>query len=90
MRPILEDRLVDRQRLVQVLAAVLRIAGPEDVVVAALYDVDRIDLHIAEVLHCPGHRLGSIAERRRLIQPLGPEPDMPGVGLRKRKAGLAA
>jgi len=51
-------------------------------VVAALDDVDGVDLHVTEVLHRGAGRLGAGAEGRKRIQPLGVQPDTPGVGCR--------
>ena len=47
---------------------------------AALDDVDGVDLHIAEMVHRRRHRLRSGAERLVGIQPLGMQPDSPGFG----------
>ncbi len=49
-------------------------------VVAALDDVDGVDLHIAEMFNGGGGRLRALAERRRRVEPLGAEPDPPGLG----------
>lgn len=46
----------------------------QDVVVAALDDVDRIDLDVTEVLDGGLHGGSAIPERSRLIEPLGGEP----------------
>ena len=78
VRPVLEHRLVDGLRLVQVLAPVLGDAREEDVVVAALDDVDGVDLHVAQVLDRRARRLRPVAERRRLVEPLRAEPDAAG------------
>jgi hypothetical protein len=52
---------------------------------AALDDIDGIDLHIAEM----GDRIcdspGPLPERRALVQPLGVQPDLPGLCRRERK-----
>ena len=50
-------------------------ARVEDVVVAALDDVDGVDLHVAEMLDRRARRLRPVAERRRRVEPLGVEPD---------------
>ena len=60
--------------------AIRRDAGKEDVVVAALDDVDGVDLHIAEMVHRRRNRLRSGAERLVGIEPLGMQPDSPGLG----------
>ena len=79
MRPVLENGLVDALRLVQMLAPVLGNARVENVVVAPLDHVDGVDLHVAEVLHGRGRRLGAAAERRRCIQPLSAQPEASGL-----------
>ena len=62
MRPILENCLVDALCLMQMLAPVRRDARVEDVVMAALDDVDGINLQIAQVGHCRRRGLGAGAE----------------------------
>ena len=62
MRPVFEDRLVEGLGLVQMLAPVRRDARLEDMVVAALDHVDRVDLHVAQVLH--GERASPRGRRR--------------------------
>ena len=62
MRPVFEHALVDALGLAQIRAPVGGNAGPQDVVVAALDDVDGVDLHIAEMLD---RRRASPAARRR-------------------------
>ena len=52
----------------------------EDVVVRPLDDVDRVDLHVAEMLDRRLRRLRAVAEGRRLVEPLGAEPDPPRLG----------
>ena len=42
---------------------------------ARCVDEDGVDLHIAEMLYSPRHRLRPLAEWRALIQPLGTQPD---------------
>ena len=79
MRPVLEHRLVDALRALQVLAPVLRNARVQDLVMASLDDVDRVDLHVTEVLDGGAHRPRAIAERRGLIEPLRAQPDAPGL-----------
>ena len=78
VRPVLEHRLVDGLGLVQVLAAILGNAREEDVMVAALDDVDGVDLHVAQVLDRGPRRLSPAAERRRLVEPLRVQPDASG------------
>jgi hypothetical protein len=83
MRPILEDRLVDGLRLAQMLAPVAGDARVEDVMVRALDHVDRVDLHVAQMLDRGARRLRPVAERRRRIEALGAQPDAPGLGIGK-------
>ena len=84
MRPVLEHRLVDGLRLAQMLALVRRDARVEDVVMAALDHMDGVDLYVAEVLDRGAGRLGSVTERRGLVEPLGAQPDASGVRLAER------
>ena len=49
--------------------------------VAALDDVDGVDLHIAEMLDRGGRRLRPFAERRLDVEPLGAQPDAAGLSL---------
>ena len=81
MGPVFEHGLVDALGLAQIGAAVIRNPVPQDMVVAALDDVDGVDLDIAELLdrgRCGGR---SRAERRRRIEPLRAQPDAAGFGL---------
>ena len=78
MRPVFEDRLVDALGLSQIRALIVGDAGPEDMVMGPLDDIDGVDLHIAEMLHRRGRRLRTVAERRGAIEPLGAQPDLPG------------
>ena len=80
MRPVFEHAPVGALGLAQVGAPIGGDAGVEDVMVAALDDVDGVDLHIAEMFDGGGCRLRALAERRRRIEPLGAEPDPPGLG----------
>ena len=81
MGPVFEHALVDALRLAQVRAPVFRDAGAQDMMMAALDDVDGVDLHIAEMLDRRRGRLRPVAKRRRRVEPLGAQPDAPGVGL---------
>ena len=45
---------------------------------AALDDVDSVDLHIAEMRHRLGNGSGAVTERRAPVQPLRPQPDAAG------------
>ena len=47
--------------------------------VAALDDVDGVDLHIAEMLDRSRDRLRPVAERLGRIEPLGTQPDAAGL-----------
>ena len=81
MRPVFEHALVDALRLLEVGAAIGGDAAVEDVMVAALDHIDGVDLHIAEMLDRGRGRRRPLAERRRRIQPLRPQPDAPGLCL---------
>src|SRR5437762_6732300 len=85
MRPVFEDRLVDRLRLAQMVAPVSRDARVEDLVMAALDHVDGVDLHIAQVLHRGAGRPGPAAEGRVFVEPLGAQPEAPGVRFAEHK-----
>src|ERR1700679_218681 len=52
--------------------------------VAALDDVDRVDLNIAEMLDSGAGRLRSVAKGRRGVETLRSKPEAPGVERRKR------
>ena len=84
MRPIFEDAFIDALRVVKIAAPIVRNARPEDVMVAAFDHIDRVDLHIAEMLHRGLRRFGSVAEGRRRIEALSAKPDAPGGGLGER------
>jgi hypothetical protein len=81
MRPVLEHGLVHALRLAQVVAPVFRNARLQDVVMATLDHVDRVDLHVAEMLDRRARGRGTVAERRVLVEPLRPQPDAPRVGV---------
>ena len=81
MRPVFEHALVDALGLAQVGAGVGRDTAIENVMMAALDDVDGVDLHIAEMVHRRRNRLRPGAERLAGIEPLGMQPDSPGLGL---------
>src|SRR3954466_3349490 len=66
------------------LATIVGNACKEDMVVAALDDVDRVDLHIAEMLDCRGGRGRSAAKGCRTVELLSAKPDSPGLGLGDR------
>ena len=80
MRPVFEHAFVDALGLAQVGAGIGRDAAIENVMMAALDDVDGVDLHIAEMVHRRRNRLRSGAERLAGIEPLGMQPDSPGFG----------
>jgi len=81
MRPVFEHTSVGALGLPQVGATIVGNARVENVVMAALDDVDGVDLHIAEMGNRIGHRLRALAERRRCIKPLRAQPDAAGVML---------
>ncbi len=80
MRPVLEDRLVDALGLVEMLVPVGRNAGVEDVVVAPLDDVDRVDLQVAQVCDRGRRGLWSGSEGLGRVQALGVQPELPRLG----------
>ena len=59
MRPIFDCGLRVRLHRREGGRPVFRHARPEDVVMAALDDADRVDLDIAEMAYCRGDRRGS-------------------------------
>jgi hypothetical protein len=69
------------------LAPIVRDPRVEDLVVAALDDVDGVDLHVAEVLDRGADRLRASAEWRGFIEALRTQPDATGLGLGKRFQG---
>ena len=75
MRPILENGLVDALCLLQMLAPIRRDARVEDVVLAALDDVDGVNLQVAQVRHRRRRGLGAGAEGFGGVQALGMQPD---------------
>ena len=81
MGPVFEHALVHALGLAQIRAAVVGNTAEEDVVVAALDDVDGVDLDIAEMGDGIGHRARPGAERGGLIEPLRAQPDAPRVEL---------
>ena len=79
MRPILENGFVDALRLMEMLAPVRRDARVEDVVMAALDDVNRVDLQVAQVRHRCRRGLRAGAEGFGGVQALGVQPDSAGL-----------
>src|SRR5262245_2429632 len=88
MRPVFEHRLVDALGLLQMRTLVAGNAREEDVMMAALDHVDRVDLHVAQVLHRSASGRRTVAKRRGALEPLCPQPDVPGASLGER-VGLA-
>jgi hypothetical protein len=78
--PVFEHAFVDALGLTQIGAPIFGDPSPENMVMAALDDVDGVDLHIAEMFNGGGGRLRALAERPRRVEPLGAEPDPPGLG----------
>src|SRR5690606_30090520 len=76
--PVFEDGFFHALEMRQIGAAIIGNARKEDVMVATLDDVDRIDLHIAQMGNGGAGRRGPGAEWGLLIEPLRPEPDPPG------------
>ena len=62
------------------LVPVGRDAGVEDVVVAPLDDVDRVDLQVAQVCDRGRRGLGTGAEGLGSVQALGMQPELPRLG----------
>jgi hypothetical protein len=88
--PVFEHAFLDALGLTQVGAPIGWDPGPENVVVAALDDVDGVDLHIAEMLDRRARRWRPLAERRARVEPLGAQPDVPGLGLGQGKGFFRA
>ncbi len=83
--PVFEHASVGALGLTQVGAAIGRDAAVEDVMVAALDDVDGVDLHIAEMVDRGRHGFRALAEGIARIQPLGMQPDLPCLCRGERK-----
>ena len=71
VRPVFEDALVDALGLSQMLAPIGGDARPENVMVAALDDIDGVDLHVAQMLHRRARRLRPVTKGRGGVEPLG-------------------
>ena len=80
MGPVFENALVDALGLPQVRAGVGRDAAVENVMMAALDHMDGVDLDVAEVIHRCCYGLRPVAKRLSRIEPLGVQPDSPGLG----------
>src|SRR3546814_4872659 len=63
MSPVLENSLVDGLCLVQVLTPIRWNSCPQNVVMAALDDVDGVDLYIAKMLDRRRRGYGAVPER---------------------------
>jgi hypothetical protein len=61
--------------LVEVLAPISGDAAEQDVVMAALDDVDGVDLNVAEVSDRSRRSAGAVPKRSFHIEPLGVQPD---------------
>ena len=83
MRPIFEDGFVDGLSLAQVIPAVSGNAAPQDVMMAAFNNVDRVDLEIAKMFNRRAGRVGTVAERLSLVEALRAKPDSPRDALGK-------
>jgi hypothetical protein len=79
MRPIFENCLVDTLCLMQMLTPIRRNARVENVMMAALDDVDGVNLQVAQVLHRCRRGLLAGAEGFGAIQALGMQPDSPAL-----------
>ena len=78
--PVFENALVDALGLPQVHAPIGRDAAMENVMMAALDHMDGVDLHVAEMIHRRRNGLRPIAKWLARIEPLGVQPDSPGLG----------
>jgi hypothetical protein len=78
-RPILENSLVDALCLMQMLAPIRRDARVGDVVMAALDDVDGLNLQVAQVRHGCRRGLRAGAEGFGGVQALGMQTDSAGL-----------
>lgn len=76
--PILENALVDGLRGAEVLASIVWNSCPQDVMMAALDNVDRVDLHVAELSDRSRSRHNTHAEGRQTVKALGAEPSATG------------
>lgn len=74
MGPVLEHRLVDALGLLQVFPPITGDSGEQDMVVAALDDVDGVDLDVAEMCHGGGGRMGPCAEWFHAVEALRTQP----------------
>src|SRR6185312_9410204 len=77
--PVFEHAFVDALGLAEIRAPIIGDAGPEDMVVAALDDVDGVDLNIAEMGERIGDGLRTCAERGGHVEPERAHPEAPGL-----------
>ncbi len=80
MGPVFEHALVDALGLTQIRAPVGGDPAPQDMVMRAFDDIDGVDLDIAQMFHRGRCRLRPLAERHLAVEPLGTQPDAPGLG----------
>ena len=66
MRPVFADSFVEGLSLAQVIPAVSGNAAPQDMMMAAFNNADRVDLEIAKMFDRRAGRVGTVAERIRL------------------------
>src|SRR3954462_2632950 len=90
MGPIFEDALIDALRMAKIRAAIFGNTVPENVVMAALDDIDGVDLHIAKMVDRGGDRLRAIAERNWRVELLSMQPNTPGLSLGQGNRFLSA
>jgi hypothetical protein len=64
----------------EMAASIVRNARKEDLVMAAFDDMDRVDLHVAQVLYSSERRFGSATERCWGIECLSVQPETSGFG----------
>src|SRR5262249_19171184 len=79
MRPVFEHALVDALGPLQMRARVTGDTAIEDMMVAAFDHIDRVDLHVAEMLDREPRGRVSVTEWRGDIAPLGMGPDGSGL-----------
>ena len=79
MRPIFENGFVDALCLMQMLTPICGDARVEDMVMAALNDIDGVNLQVAQMRHRCGRSLRAGTEGLGGVQSLGTQPDSTGL-----------
>jgi hypothetical protein len=75
VRPVFEDRFADRLSMRQVLTGIRRNAIEQNVMVASFDDVDRVNLHIAQLFNGLTNCCRPIAERIPSTESLRMQPN---------------